>query len=421
MPILRRLLLLKDYNNLPDEQAAMFRTYRNRVEKLLNYTKNPTQAEWNPNFEIYHNLAPNIFQSQGLYSFYKALFDVTSYYQNNKAGVPKFINSLIAKLGPAGNLQTELHLKNLPNKMLGHSGCQWIGGNADDVTTDVVNRIGNSLVFVELKNRVDSGCTAGRREIWESKFLKILDHIVNNKNLYALGTKKESLSSILKRGTISRIEIYLGILFDIQGKSATVATDKAFALCYGGMVQGYRRTLEFLANNNISYNELTPADCSVEDLLVEFSCNGLTIKLGAEYGNAVTDKLFNGQGANLSTLKSTIQSLTYDDLWLSQLLAISERSLLLSSSNNYLLSINDLLSKDLMIYQNVLTWKDIRYKQPNEALQLLENIVNEVEHKINLKSLPIPIMVILMQFYLKQYTVKDYIGDIIQVLASVGS
>ena len=47
MPILRRLLLLKDYNNLPDEQAAMFRTYRNRVEKLLNYTKNPTQAESN--------------------------------------------------------------------------------------------------------------------------------------------------------------------------------------------------------------------------------------------------------------------------------------------------------------------------------------------------------------------------------------
>lgn len=418
MPILRQLLLLKDYSNLPNEQAAMFRSYRNRVEKLLDYAKNPTQAEWNPNFEIFHNLTPSVFQSQDLYSFYRALFDVTSYYQHNTAGVPKFINSLLGKLGPAGNLKTELHLKNLPNTLTGPSGYQWTGANADDVTTDVVNQIGSNLIFVELKNRIDSGCTAGRREIWETKFLKIIEHIVSNKMLYTLDTKKASLPNMLKHGGINCFELYLGVLFDMKGESATLAKDKAY-ICYGGMVQGYQRILQFLKQNNIHYKEVVPADTTIEDLLVEFSCNGLTVKLGAEYGNAVIDRLFKGAGANLSTLKSTIDSIIYDDLWLSQLLAVSERSLLLNLGNNYLLTIKDTLTKDLSIYQAFLTWRDIRYKKPNESLELLNQIVTKVECKANLKALPIPIMVTLMQYHLKQYTVKDYIGDIIQVLASV--
>lgn len=420
MPVLRRLLLLKDYRNLPTEEAAMFRSYTNRVGKLLEYAKNPAQAAWNFSFEIFHNLTPNAFQSKELYSFYRALFDVTSYYQHNTAGVPKFINSLLGKLGPSGNLKTELHLKNLPNTLLGHGGYQWTGANADDVTTDVVNRIGNNLVFAELKNRVDSGCTAGRREIWETKFLKIIEHIVRNKMLYALGTKKDSLPNMLKHGGINCVEMYLGILFDIKGESATVAKDKAY-ICYGGMVQGYQRILEFLRRNNIRYNEVTPADTTIEDLLVEFQCNGLTVKLGAEYGNAVIDKLFKGKGADLSTLKSTIDSITYDDLWLSQLLAVSERSLLLSFGNNYVSNITNILGKDLKLAQSILIWKDIRYNQPNKAFALLNEIVDGVERQPNLQALPIPIMVVFMQSYLKQYTIKDYIGDIIQILASVGS
>lgn len=417
MPVLRRLLLLRDYGDLPPEEKAMFRSYEGRVSKLLEYAEDPVRTEWSFAFEGFHNLTPNVLAE--LYPLYRALFDVSSYYQHNTAGVAVFLNSLVSKLGPSQNLRTELDLKHLPDMLL-ISGHQWIGKREDNVTTDVVNRIGDTLVFIEFKSRIDTGCTAGRREVWETKFLKIIQHIVENKMLYTFGTRRESLSDVLKNGGINCIEMYLGILFDIKGNFATVTKDKDY-ICYGGMVQGYERVLSFLDGKRIHYKKVTPSDDTIEDLLVEFGGNGLTVRLGAEYANGVIDKLFKGKGADLSTLRSVTDSLVYDDLWLSQLLAISERSLLFSHGNNYLLTISSILERDLRLNQSLLTFKNIRYSQPNKALVILNQIIAEVQHKGNLKALPTPIMVILTQSYLKQYTVEDYIADIIQVLASVGS
>lgn len=417
MPIPRRLLLLKDYGGLSLEEATMFRSYTNRVRRLLEHAENLAQAEWNFAFEVFHNLSPDALGAE-LYPFYRALFDVTSYYQHNTAGIAKFTNDLIGKLGPSANLKTELHLKNLPGALLGVRGYQWVGKNEDDVTTDVVNRISDTLVFAELKSRVDSGCTAGRREIWETKFLKMVEHIIGNKMLYAFGEKQESLFRLLKNSGVNCVEMYLGILFNIKGDFATVADDRSY-ICYGGMAQGYQRTLEFLNQNGIPYKKVVPTDATIEDFLVQFKHNGLTVKLGAEYANAVIDRLFKGKGADLSTLRSIIDPLIYDDLWLSQLLAVSERSLLFSCGNNYLLSISNILDKAPQLTQSIFTWKHIRYSQPNEALILLHQITNEVVHNANLKALPTPIMVILMQSYLRQYTTEDYIADILQVLASV--
>ena len=222
---------------------------------------------------------------------------------------------------------------------------------------------------------------------------------------------------MLKNLGMNRIEMYFGVLFGIKGNFATVEDDQSY-ICYGGMAQGYQRTLEFLNQNGIPYKKVVPTDATIEDFLVQFKHNGITVKLGAEYANAVIDKLFKGKGADLSTLRSIIDPLIYDDLWLSQLLAVSERSLLFSFNNNYLLSINSILEKDHRLAQALLDWKNIRYSQPNQALVFLNQLIDKVQHKGDLKTLPAPIMVILMQSYLEQYTTEDYIGDILQVLAS---
>jgi hypothetical protein len=417
MVILRRLLLIKDYSSLTPEEKTLYRSYKNRVTNLIEYAKNPARAEWSFPVEIFHNLTPENFIVKELCSFYRALFDVTSYYQHNTAGIAKFGNVLISKLGSSENLFTELHLKDLPSKLLGDTKYEWIGADDDDITTDVVNKVGDTLIFFEFKFRVDSGCTAGRREVWEAKFLKIIQHIIDGKKLFKKDSTQQSLYEILKKAKINTVELYIGILFDTKGNPATVEEDKKF-ICFGGMQKSYQRVLTYLNQNNVKYREIKPINPSTEIFLSEFDFNDIKVKMGAKYANSAIDGLFKGKGNDLATIKSLIDSLIYDDLWLSQLIAISERSILLLYENNYLLTIEDLLRSDSSVRMKAKLFSQIRYTQKERALETLIELVEIItkNHKDRLTNFPKPIVLQLMQSYTEDYSLEDYIADIVQVL-----
>lgn len=419
MPILRRLLLLKEYSGLTQEEMALYRSYKNRVISLIEYAENPVRAEWSVPVAIFHNMTPENLPTKELHAFYRALFDVTSYYQHNTAGIAKFGNALVSKLGPSKDLVPELRLKHLPSKLLGDTTYKWIGTNDDNVTTDIVNRVEDSAIFLEFKYRTDSGCTAGRREVWETKFLKIVKHIVTGKSLFAKGSRRESLSQVLRNAGVNTVELYIGILFDIKGNFATVGEDQKF-ICYGGMQESYQRTLTYLDQNNVSYTELTPVDPDTESFLLEFNSNGITIKIGAKYANSAIDSLFKGEGKDISTIKTMIDSFIYEDLWLSQLLAISERAMLLSHNNNYFLTIKSLLESQHQLRKEAGLFSQIRYSEPNNALTVLTNLAHKiiVEHKAMFDELPTPMMVAIMQAYVKNYMIEDYIADVTQILVA---
>jgi hypothetical protein len=313
MPTLRRFLLLKEYSDLSPEEQTLYRSYKNRLVSLVEYAKNPVRAEWSFPFEIFHNLTPENLVDKELRGFYKALFDVISYYQYNTAGIAKFGNALISKLGSSENLVTELHLKQLPLKILNDPTYKWIGTDEDDVTTDVVNRVNGNLIFLEFKFRIDSGCTAGRREVWETKFLKIIQLIVTDKKLFAKASAQYSLAEILRKAGINTIELYIGTLFDIKGNPATVKKDQEF-ICYGGMQESYQRILAYLAQSNVQNKELESADLNTEAFLLEFDVSNVKVKVGAKYTNSAIDSLFKGKGKDLATIKTVIDSLIYDDL-----------------------------------------------------------------------------------------------------------
>lgn len=420
MPTLRRLLLLKEYSSLTPEEQTLYRSYKNRVVSLVEYSKNPVRAEWSFPFEIFHNLTLENLVFKELHGFYRSLFDVTSYYQHNTAGMAKFVNALISKLGPSENLVTELHLRQLPLKILKDPAYKWIGTDDDDVTTDVVNRVNGNLIFLEFKFRVDSGCTAGRREVWETKFLKIIQHIVTGKKLFVKGSAQHSLIEVLRRAGINVIELYIGILFDIKGNPATVGEDQKF-ICYGGMQEGYQRILAYLNQSNVQYKEPEPTDSSTEAFLLEFDLSDVKVKVGAKYANSAIDSLFKGKGKDLATVKTIIDLLIYDDLWLSQLLAISERSLLLTHEKNYLLVIEDLLRSEPNIRKKAELFSEIRHSREKDALNILTDITRLIitNYKTRFEIMPTPIMLQLMQAYVKGYNIEDYVADIIQILLVV--
>jgi len=411
---------LKKYDTLSTEEKTLYRSYKNRVVNLVEYARDPARAEWSFPFEIFHNLTPQSFASNELYGFYRALFDVTSYYQHNTAGIAKFGNEIISKLGPSDNLVTELHLAKLPSKIFGDASYSWIGTKDDDVTTDVVNMADNSLIFAEFKFRVDSGCTAGRREVWETKFLKIIQHLVTGKKIYSRGNSQYSLRDLLVHFGITSIELYIAILFDIKGELATVSEDRKF-ICYGGMEESYERVKNYLKENGIKFKEIKPSDPETEAFLLKFNIDGLSVKVGAKYANSAIDSLFKGRGADLSTIRQTIQALIYDDLWLSQLISLSERAILLPYQVNYLHIIERALEEKPHIKNKALQFKELRYENETQALEVLNEICKDISkiYSAKFRKLPTPVMVSLMQAFGQRYDITDYIGDIFQIVLAI--
>ena len=196
---------------------------------------------------------------------------------------------------------------------------QWSYYGREDETTDVGNLLRNdrTIVLVELKNRVDSGGTAARREIWTKKFRTILD-LLRNSSLFEKNGRRYSLSEILREYDYEKIEIYIGILFNVDGTPATPKGDQKRGF-YSSNREGFRDLIHYIRRNNINL-----VDINKSDLTVTIRIENLDITFGALYGNQIPMKLFRREYSipNLLVLR-------YDDIWLSQLTSVWERAFLL--------------------------------------------------------------------------------------------
>jgi hypothetical protein len=115
---------------------------------------------------------------------------------------------------------------------------------------DVITVLGNiipaehSMVLMEIKNRVDSGGVAARREIWTSeKFGIFIDYLISDKKLFRKKDKSFSLAQWLEHFRIKCLELYVGVLFDKGDNPAILETDKSNGF-YSSSKQGF----EYLKN-----------------------------------------------------------------------------------------------------------------------------------------------------------------------------
>lgn len=195
------------------------------------------------------------------------------------------------------------------------------------------------MVLVELKNRVDTGGTAGRREIWTSeKFGTLVEYLKSNQKLFRKGSKEFSLAELLINFGIENLEIYIGVLFDKGDNPATILSDKTDGF-YSSSKQGF----EYLRNLASQSSTMKIINEDPESLQMELDLNYsiLKVKIGALYGNDIPLKLF-----RKSFLVSDLLLLRYDDIWLSQLITIEERTILLKHKKNCATTFLDLLKKD---------------------------------------------------------------------------
>jgi hypothetical protein len=201
-----------------------------------------------------------------------------------------------------------------------------------------LNVIGDRLVFLEIKNRVDSGGTAAREEALAKKFLKLAEMIQNGVPVYiGDGVDMDIAQTFLGLG-IMRLEMHAGFLFNARGDEATIEDDRAKGF-YG---QSKRLLEEYFKKHNNRFSVKLTYDASSQKL--SFEKDGLLVTIDLLYGSDIT-KNFTHEGLDLRKVMNKVFRKKWDDIWLSVKMAISQRTLLLRDGNNIINEIDRSLTK----------------------------------------------------------------------------
>jgi hypothetical protein len=399
---LRKLLICVEPKN--EIEADLKKMYLKRVKEMFKRTTS-MESIFNIFDEIFHGLSQLSLTSENLHSFYESLLTITSYYQHSQAGRGSLVAKLLEKLGDTERMEFEFNLKKLP-QLLGQD-INLGKSELSKLRFDIVNKNKNNLVLCELKMKVYSGCTAGRIELME-KFNKFIKLIVEDQNF----------RNYIKSADIKNIFLLGGVLFDIKGEPATLQKDKEWGICYNGLIRGKNDILKTLRDNNILY-KIEEEKLLDRAFMIEFFIEDIKISIIAVYGNEVIKTLFIGeQKYDIGYFKKQLEEMLYDDLWLAQIITISERIILEQNFkknkklNNYVLSIlknEKIVSEIKEFYIN----KDIKILE-KITIEVLEMIKNYDKDLLEIKPIPAEIII---KSSGEDYDIKDYIADIIQFLS----
>lgn len=165
-----------------------------------------------------------------------------------------------------------------------------------------------------------------------------MEYLKSNKKLFRKSDKEFSWAELLENFGIETVEIYIGVLFDKGDNPATVQSDKTNGF-YSSSKQGF----EYLQNLVKQSSTIKIINEDTENLQMEFGLtySRLKVRIGALYGNDITLNLF-----RKSFPVSDLLLLRYDDIWLSQLITIDERAMLLKHQKNFTITFLDLLKRD---------------------------------------------------------------------------
>jgi len=413
----RNLLCVKVKENLDLGQILLYEPYKNILVNFKELCIDINAKDFDPVAKVYDGL---LSVPSEIREYYEALLGVTSYYQHSQGGRGKYIEKKIASSFETCSLDIELSkfpfwleypslykkrgiftqqgLSSDEKKILRTIEWDWLGDR--DVSTDVGSIIQDekTIVLVELKNRVDTGGTAGRREIWTSeKFGIFVEYLKSNKKLFRKSHKEFSLAELLENFGIKNFEIYVGVLFDTGDNPATVQSDKTNGF-YSSSKQGF----EYLQNLIKQSPTIKIINEDPDNLQMELSLSysSLKVRIGALYGNEITLKLF-----RKSFPVSDLLLLKYDDMWLSQLITIDERTMLLKYHKNFTTTFLDLLNRDrdLRIKYDALVNSECGETELNAIVSYL---LNKYSHIFEDKMLP------------AGKNKAEYLADVIQFLCA---
>ncbi|MEO0145028.1 MAG: hypothetical protein ABIL49_07090 [candidate division WOR-3 bacterium] len=399
----RNLLICTEPQN--EIEKNLKRMYLKRVQEMFKRAINLTST-FNIFDEIFHGLARLANTNESMYSFYESMLTITSYYQHSQAGRGSLITQLLKELGDSEKMEFEFSLMKLP-QFLGQENIKLEENELTKLKFDIVNKNADNIIFCELKMKVYSGCTAGRIELME-KFNKFTKLIIGS----------QTFRDCIKNSGINNIFLIGGVLFDIQGEPATTQKDEEWAICYNGMIRGKNDIIKTLEDNKIKC-KVSEEKKAERAFLIEFMVDNVRVHITAVYGNEVINSLFVGkQNYGIEHFKNQLEKMLYDDLWLGQVITMSERAILYQNFNknkklnNYVISI--LKDNEMLL--------EVEKFKLNMESKALEKVVNRIIEKIekcdrNLLDIKPILAETIMKLSGIDYDIRDYVADIVQFLS----
>jgi len=399
---IRKLLICTEPRN--EIEAGLKRMYLKRVQEMFKRTLS-MESIFNIFDEVFHGLSQASVVSENLYSFYESLLTITSYYQHSQAGRGSLVAKLLEELGTTEKMEFEFALMKLP-QLLG----QAIKLEESELTKqkfDIVNKSKDNLAFCELKMKVYSGCTAGRVELME-KFNKFTKLIIGN----------QSFRNCIKNAGIRNVFLIGGILFDIQGEPATTQKDEEWGICYNGLLRGKNDIIKTLKDKNVQY-KVDEEKLPERAFLIEFVVDSIKVNIIAVYGNEVIKILFvEKQKYDIEYFKKQLEGMLYDDLWLGQMITMSERAVLDQNFkknkklNNYTLSI--LKNSEMLKEVNKFRLNRNNKTLEDATLRIIGMIKDYDKNLLEIRPTPAEVII---KSSGEDYDVDDYVADIVQFLS----
>lgn len=416
----RNLLCVKKENKLKLGQLLIYKPYKNILQKFVQLATDIGAKDFDPVAKVYYGL---LSAPKKIRDYYEALLGVTSYYQSSHGGRGRYIEKKIASAFE--NCSLDIKLSELPiwlklPKLHKRKGIftlnglstkerssmrtiEWDWTGSRDENTDLGSMLKKekSIILLEAKNRIDTGGSSARREIWTSqKFGIILDYLLSGEKIYKKNGKKFSLIELIKFFGFKNLEMYIGILFDKGDRPATIKIDKQKGF-YSTSKEGFK----YLLNKIRSSEEVDILNEDLDSLEIElyFKKQDFKLKIGSLYGNDITARLFRKKFpvSNLLLLK-------YDDMWLSSLTAIDERTFLIKYGKNFMSAFKEILKRDKklrMAYDDLIESECKIQKLKKVVVYLLKNYKKNFENR----------------FIPSNATKDQYLADIIQILCAADS
>lgn len=331
------MLRLQKLSTLNREEIWLRSAYVNIVSNLLEYAKDPSS-----NIDPFAAKFMGIDTIENSMEEYRAFMEVTSYFWGSKGGRGALMEKIIA--AAAGTTSANgILLSATPKWIASVKGIQdikeWKATGSDPkLKFDLLNVIGDRLVILEIKNRVDSGGTAAREETLAKKFIKLAQMIQNGIPVYIVdGVDMDIAQTFLGLG-VKRLEMHEGFLFNAKGREATIQDDRLKGF-YG---QSKRLLEEYFKKHNNRFSVRLTYDSSSQKL--SFEKDGLFVIIDLLYGSDVT-RNFTHEQLDLGKVVSKVFRKKWDDIWLSLKMAISQRTLLLRNGNSIVSELDRSLTK----------------------------------------------------------------------------
>ena len=398
----RQILTLQDPSTLSNSDLLLYKPYKNLV---FNFYQLATQKNANQFDFITRQFNGIDNADESIRHYYESFLGITSYFQAAKGGRGKYIEKKLASAVETCCLDNKI--SDLPklflypdlirkHKLLGKETlsikekkvirlCEWDFIANSDETTDLCNifKEDKTITFLELKNRIDSGGTASRREIYDNKFQRILTYFIENKPIFKKENSKYSLLEFYQHFKINKIQLALGILFSTTGELADKESDKKFGF-FSSSKDCFKDLVTFIQKNDLKILEQDNENLSLKLKIAK----DFTIEIKNIYGSEISNYLFHQKISLNDLIKNK-----YDDIWLFQLLAIDERHHLLKYGENLTINFIKKIKADSKLRKNLSNFIT------NQKIENLKSIIQKFSKNKNL----IP----------KNRNIKNYLTDIL--------